>query len=190
MHQPLRPPSYDQAQAQREQARVRDALAAGNSPDDVRADWIDYAAAGVADADELADAALAVLRRVEMVDEIIDFGLASTADLQAHPGIAAMGLDARSRIRDRVQSENLASFVELIDPLRYHSNSSVAENLLFGTPRSKAFQPANLPGNPEFVGLLGDVGLLDDLYQAGVTVAGLMVELFADVAPDSDLFAQ
>ena len=37
--------------AKREETRVRDALIAGNSPDDVRADWIDYEAAGVADAD-------------------------------------------------------------------------------------------------------------------------------------------
>ncbi len=190
MHQPLRPAAYDEAQAKREQARVRDALGAGNSPDDVRADWIDYAAVGAADARELTEAALAVLRRVEMEEEIIGFGLASTSDPQAHPGIAAMGLEARARIRDRVQSENLASFVELVDPLRYHANSSVAQNLLFGTPRSKAFQPDNLPGNPEFVALLHDVGLLGDLYAAGVKVAGLMVELFADVAPDSDLFAQ
>ena len=190
MHQPLRPPSYDEAQAKREQIRVRDALAAGNSPDDVRADWIDYAAAGVADAGALTEAALAVLRRVEMEQEVIGFGLASASDPQAHPSLATMGLEARARIRDRVQGEDLASFVELFDPLRYHSNISVAENLLFGTPRSPAFQPANLPGNPEFVALLRDVGLLDDLYAAGVTVAGLMVELFADVAPDSDLFAQ
>jgi putative ABC transport system ATP-binding protein len=190
MHQPLRPPAYDEAQAKREQARVRDALGSGNSPDDVRADWVDYAAAGVTDAAALTETALATLRRVEMEQEIIGFGLASPSDPQAHPAIAAMGLDARARIRDRVQSEDLASFVELFDPLRYHSNISVAENLLFGTPRSPAFQPANLPGNPEFVALLREVGLLDDLYAAGVKVAGLMVELFADVAPESDLFAQ
>ncbi len=85
MHQPLRPPNYDEAQAQREQLRVRDALAAGNSPDDVRADWIDYAAAGVADAGALAEAALAVLRRVEMEQEVIGFGLASASDPLAHP---------------------------------------------------------------------------------------------------------
>ena len=34
--------------------------------------------------------------------------------------------------------------------------------------------------------MLRDVGLLDDLYAAGAKVAALMVELFADVAPDSD----
>jgi ABC-type phosphate/phosphonate transport system ATPase subunit len=34
------------------------------------------------------------------------------------------------------------------------------------------------------------VRLLDDLYAAGVKVAELMVEIFADVAPDSNLFEQ
>jgi ABC-type multidrug transport system fused ATPase/permease subunit len=190
MHEPLRPATYDEVGAQREQTRVRDALIAGNSPDDIRADWIDYEGAGVPDAEALAEAALAILRRVEMEQEVIGFGLASAADVQARPSIATMGLEARARIRARVAKEDLAAFVELFDPARYHSNISVAENLLFGTPRSAAFRPANLPANPEFVALLRDVGLLDDLYAAGVKVAGLMVELFADVAPDSDLFDQ
>jgi len=190
MHQPLRPATYDEADAQREETRVRDALIAGNSPDDLRADWIDYEAAGVADAAALTEVAVTVLRRVEMEQEVIGFGLASAADPQAHPSLAAMGLEARARIRARVQGKDLTAFVELFDPAQYHSNMSVAENLLFGTPRSPAFQPANLPGNPDFVALLREVGLLDDLYAAGVKVAGLMVELFADVAPTSDLFSE
>jgi len=190
MHQPLRPATYDETGKQREETRVRDALIAGNSPDDIRADWIDYESAGVADATALAETALAVLRRVDMEQEVIGFGLASPADPQARPSVATMGLEARARIRNRVTKEDLASYVELFDPSRYLSNLSVAENLLFGTPRSAAFRPANLPANPEFVALLRDVGLLDDLYAAGVKVAGLMVELFADVAPDSDLFEQ
>jgi energy-coupling factor transporter ATP-binding protein EcfA2 len=93
-------------------------------------------------------------------------------------------------MRDRVRREDLASYVELFDPAAFHSNISVAENLLFGTPRRPEFQPANLPGNPEVVALLRDVGLLDDFHAAGAAVAGLMVELFADVAPDSTLFDQ
>jgi ABC-type transport system involved in Fe-S cluster assembly fused permease/ATPase subunit len=189
-HQPVRPALYDEAQTKQEQLRVRDALAAGNSADDVRADWIDYATAGVAGASELTASALAVLRLVEMEQEVIGFGLASTADPQAHPAFAAMGLEARARIRDRVRKEDLAPFVELFDRDAYHSNMSVAENLLFGTPRHPDFQPAHLPRNPEVVKLLREVGLLDDFYAAGATVAGLMVELFADVAPDSALFDQ
>ena len=97
---------YDEAGAKREETRVRDALIAGNSPDDVRADWIDYEAAGVADAAALTEAALV--------------GAAARGDgagghrfrprerlpiRRAQPSVATMGLEARARIRDRVQGE-------------------------------------------------------------------------------------
>ncbi len=90
-----------------------------------------------------------------------------------------------------MQRENLASYVELFDRDTYHSNISVAENPAVRDAAPPVdFQPANLPSNPEVVGLLRDVGLLDDFYAAGAKVAGLMVELFADVAPDSPMFDQ
>ena len=49
-HVPVRPFAYDEPeQGAQHDAQVRDAIAAGNSPHDVRADWIDYEAAGVTD---------------------------------------------------------------------------------------------------------------------------------------------
>jgi energy-coupling factor transporter ATP-binding protein EcfA2 len=125
-----------------------------------------------------------------MEEEVMRFGLASTADPEANPEFAAMALQARKRMNERVNAENLSAYVELFDRDAYHSNISVAENLVFGTPRHPSLQPGNLSRNPEVVGLLRDVGLLDDFYAAGATVAGLMVELFADVAPDSPMFDQ
>jgi len=125
-----------------------------------------------------------------MEQEVMGFGLAGTADPKTNSAFCAIALDARGRMKDRIRRENLAPFVELFDRDSYHSNMSVAENLLFGTPRSDAFRPAALPTNPEVVRLLRDVELIDDLYSVGASVAGLMVELFADVAPDSSLFDQ
>jgi ABC-type multidrug transport system fused ATPase/permease subunit len=189
-HQPVKPATYDEAGRRIEEQRVHEALAAGDSPFDVRADWIDYAAAGVTDAAELTEKALAVLRLVEMEEEVMRFGLASTSDPHADPAFAAMALEARKRMHERVKAENLSSYVELFDRDAYHSNISVAENLVFGTPRHPSLQPGNLSRNPELIAVLRDVSLLDDFYAAGATVAGLMVELFADVAPDSPMFDQ
>jgi ABC-type phosphate/phosphonate transport system ATPase subunit len=103
---------------------------------------------------------------------------------------AAKALEARARIRERVQREGWESDIELFDREAFHSNISIAENLLFGLPRHPAFQPANLAGNREIIELLRDVGLLDEFYAAGAKVAGLMVELFADVPADSPMFDQ
>ena len=68
-HRPVHAPAYDAAAEKVSQRRVQDAVASGNSPHDVRANWIDYELAGVADAEELAAAAVGMLKLVEMERE-------------------------------------------------------------------------------------------------------------------------
>jgi ABC-type multidrug transport system fused ATPase/permease subunit len=189
-HEPVRPRIYEGAEANIEARRVKDALASDNSPDDFRADWIDLAAAGAADADALVALAMEVLRIVEMDAEVVGFGLASTADPDTDPELVSLVLEARRRVQERVATPELAGLVELFDRKRYHSNISVAENLVFGTPRRPEFAFDSLARNPEIVTLLRDAGLLDDFHDIGVKVAQLMVELFKDVPPESDLFVQ
>lgn len=189
-HAPVRAFAYDEEGARLEERRVRDALAAGNSPYDVHADWIDYEAAGAADPAALTSAAVAVLGLVDMERAVIGYGLAGTADPAQQPDLAAKVVAARAKVRERAKRDGLESFVEFFDRDSYFSNMSVAENILFGTPRHPDFQPGMLASNPEIVALLRDLGLLDDLYAAGAKVAALMVEIFADVAPDSELFEQ
>jgi hypothetical protein len=41
---------------------------------------------------------------------------------------------------------------------------SIAENILFGTPRRADFRPTALAYNPAVVELLRDVGVLNELY--------------------------
>ncbi len=188
-HAPMRPAAYDEADTRREAQRVRDAIAAGNSPLDIRADWIDYAAAGVGDPSQMTGAAVAVLGVVGLERDVIDLGLASLppeGDAEFH----VKGLEARERIREAVQSRKFADYVELFDAKAFNTSISVAENLVFGTPRDASFHPANLARNPQMLALLHDVGLLDDLYAAGARVAQAMLELFAGVAPESALFDQ
>jgi ABC-type multidrug transport system fused ATPase/permease subunit len=189
-HRPVRPAAYDEAGERRAQQRVRDAVASGNSPYDVRADWIDYETAGAADEAELTAAAVRMLKLVEMEREVIGFGFASTANPARHPTLAQKAVAARARVRERVASEHLEACVEFFDRDAYFDNMSIAENILFGTPRRADFQPAALASNPAIVALLQEVGVLQDLYAAGAKIAALMVELFADVAPDSNLFEQ
>jgi ABC-type multidrug transport system fused ATPase/permease subunit len=189
-HRPVRPAPYDDNAKREQERRARDAIAAGNSPHDVRADWIDYEAAGVADVDELAELAIRMLKLVDMEPEVVGYGLAGKVDVERHPDLVAKALEARARVRERVHRENLSAQVELFDRQTYALTATVSENLLFGIARDPRFEPANLASQPEVVALLRDVGLLDDLVEAGGKVASLMVEIFADVSPDSELFDQ
>lgn len=186
-HRPVSAAVYDEEEAERQRRRTRDALTTANSPEDIRADWVDFEGAGIADGRERA---LSALRLVAMDNEVLAFGLASKADPEIDGGLVARVLEARAKVRSRVGSPELARLVELFDRDRYHTNISIGENLLFGTPRAAAFQYDNLARNAEVLDLLRDVGLLADFEAVGVKVAKLMVELFADVPADSELFAQ
>jgi len=185
-HRPVKEAEYDSVGAAAEAQRRRDAEASGNSTDDINAGWVDAATAGVDDPEAHA---LDVLRVVKMNDELLAFGLASRNE-KPDPKLAALALEARGRLRDKVRTPELAPLIELFDRDRYFENASVAENLLFGTPTDPAFAPERLATNAEVRKLLDDTGLAADLEAAGIGVARLMVELFADEAPDSPLFAE
>ena len=79
------------------------------------ADWIDYEAAGVDRRGRADDAAIEVLALVDMERAVVGYGLASTADPLLEPELAAKAVAARAQVRERVQCENLAAFVELFD---------------------------------------------------------------------------
>ena len=189
-HRPMQPPAYDEAAEQVAERRVRDAIASGNSPYDIRANWIDYGLAGAAGEAELTAGAIRMLKLVEMEREVIGYGFISATDAARHPDLATKAVAARAHVRERMARERLEGAVEFFDRDAYFENMSIAENILFGTPRRADFQPAALAYNPAVVQLLADVGVLKELYDAGAKVAALMVELFADVAADSTLFEQ
>lgn len=186
-HRPMSSERYEGAAARQEEMRVRDAVLAGNSIDDITAPWVDL---GGADVEDVQARALSVLRLVAMDSELLGFGLASRVSPQVEPALPELVLEARKRVRQKVMMPEIAPLVELFDRNRYHSNISVGENIVFGTPLDAAFVPDNLIANAEVRKLIADVGLLDELEIAGIGVARLMVELFANEQPDSELFAE
>ena len=74
-----------------------------------------------------------------MEREVIGYGFASAADPSRYPELAAKAVAARARIRERVKREKLEACVEFFDREAYFSNMSIAENILFGTPRASGF---------------------------------------------------
>jgi putative ABC transport system ATP-binding protein len=72
----------------------------------------------------------------------------------------------------------------------YNANASVAENLLFGTPIGPVFDFEALADNAYVRSVLDDVGLSDDLVEAGRQIAATMTEMFADLPPGHEFFEQ
>lgn len=189
-HRPLREPDRDEAAVANWNRELREAHASGNSADDLTADWTDYAAAGAKDPAELQAITIDVLRMVELEEDVYQFGLRSTADLAAMPDLEPALLEARGKLRERLQAAGYADLVEAWDPDSFNTNATVAENLLFGAPVTDEFKLDDLGQDPFVLQVLEEVGLRDRFLSLGYEIAATMVELFADLPGDHEFFQQ
>ncbi|MHA1599450.1 MAG: ABC transporter transmembrane domain-containing protein, partial [Alphaproteobacteria bacterium] len=120
---------------------------AGNSTLDVAADWIDYQAADAEGPAALTRRLIDVLGLVEMEDDVYRFGLVGAVDPVAHPDVAEAVLKARAALPERLAAIDAQSLVIRFDPEAYNGNATLAENLLFGTPRKPEFAGEALAEN-------------------------------------------
>src|SRR3989440_1551813 len=189
-HRPVRPPSYDEDAAAEREFQLHEAERTGNSTLDINAEWIDYQAAGVSNAEQMDERIVELLRVVDLEEIIFELGLRSPADSQRSPAIAERVLYARSRMHERLASLHIADWVERFDPASYNRNATLAENLLFGTPVGRTFDIDNLAANGYVRRVLHETGLYELLLRTGHKVAETMVELFSGLPPGHEFFAQ
>jgi putative ABC transport system ATP-binding protein len=189
-HCPVTPQHYDDEQRLAVEKKHRDSRLAGNSEADLNAEWIDYAAIGVDDPAGLTERALEVLAIAEMDADIYQFGLQGTLDPESNPELAARILEARDYLKLRLMDPEIGSLVELFDREKYNDNMSVAENLMFGTPRDESLRADKLADNAYMRRVLQETALIEPFLGIGRQIATVMVDLFADVEPDSSLFEQ
>jgi putative ABC transport system ATP-binding protein len=189
-HKPVRPAEYDEAGRRRRARQTEEARRSGNIDFDLHADWVDYAAAGVGDAEELSHRISELLRRLDFEADVYNFGLRWRIDAAARPELADRFIEARRALSRRLADDDITKLVETYDPERYNTNASVAENLLFGTPIGPTFEFEALASNPYVMGVLDKVGLTDDLVEIGRQIAAMMSEMFADLPPDHEFFEQ
>jgi putative ABC transport system ATP-binding protein len=186
----VKPRRYDDDATARQRERwLAEARRAGNLALDPDADWIDWETAGLGDRSP-ADAMIDALIAVDFEDDLYRFGLRGTIDPKARPDIAEAVLKARAALQARIKDPDLAPLVEVFDPAKYNNNATLAENLMFGTPVSPAFDVDRLADNAYVLGVLDKVGLTEDLVEIGREVATTMIELFADLPPGHEFFEQ
>jgi len=189
-NRPVRAATYPEDVRREQEFQMKEAARTGNSIFDINADWIDYAAAGVTNAQEMDARIVELLHVVDLEETIFELGLRSSADTRRNPELAGRILDARSRMRERLDSLGIQDWVERFDATKYSRNGTLAENLLFGTPVGKTFDIDNLAGNPYVLRVLHDTGLYELMLRTGHKVAETMVELFSGLPPGHEFFAQ
>ena len=189
-HRPLVEHTYQGTAASERAHYVSEAQRSGNIDHDIEADWTDYGSADVGDLPGLTARALEVLEMLGMSEDIYEFGLRGTIDPDRRADVAEQIMSARTRLRERLIDPEIAPLVETFDRDRYNSNASVGENLLFGNPVTDDFDSDHLAANEYVLEVLEDAGLIQKFLQVGYQLAATMVELFADLPPDHELFQQ
>ncbi len=188
-HRPVREATYEEGKRQREREfQLREAKRTGNTTLDINADWIDYAAAGVAGAQDLDARILEVLKAVELEEPIFELGLRSAMEAARVEELREQLLGARRAMHERLVSLGWKDWVERFDPSRYNRNATLAENLLFGAPVGRAFDVENLGRNAYVRRVLEETRLTADLLAIGHKVAETMVELFSGLPPGHEFF--
>ncbi|MEE8171329.1 MAG: ABC transporter ATP-binding protein, partial [Alphaproteobacteria bacterium] len=161
---------------------------AGNSTRDIFHDWVDYQEAGVSDSDGVVGAALNAIEIADMAEDVYQYGMRGSLDPAASGEAAGRILKARTAMMARLQEPEYADLVESFDRATYNMNATLAENLIFGNPVGDAFDIEKLAENSYVLEVLQKADLVDDLLVCGHQLAATMIELFADLPPDHELF--
>ena len=169
---------------------LKNAQLSGNSLDDLGAEWLDYNAIGVDSDAGLQKRLIELLQVVELDVDVYSMGLRSTVDGFDDDQLLEQILTARKKFRETLDKSDISNFVESFDKEVFNSNASVAENLLFGTPKGDSFNSENIGTNAYVVEILERVDLKDEFIRIGRDVASTMVELFADLPSDHEYFSQ
>lgn len=169
---------------------LKSARLSGNSLDDLGAEWLDYKAIGVDSDEGLQKRLIELLQVVDLDGDVYSMGLRSTLDGFDDDQLSEQILTARKKFRERLDKSDISNFVESFDKDVFNSNASVAENLLFGTPKGNSFNLENIGTNTYVSEILERVGLKEEFIRIGKDVASTMVELFADLPSDHEYFSQ
>ena len=169
---------------------LKNAQLSGNSLDDLGAEWLDYNAIGVDSDEGLQKRLIELLQVVDLDGDVYSMGLRSALNGSDDDQLLEQILTARKKFRERLDKSDVSNFVESFDKEVFNSNASVAENLLFGTPKGDSFSAENIGTHAYVLEILESVGLKDEFIRIGRDVASTMVELFADLPSDHEYFSQ
>lgn len=190
-HRPTQPFEYDEYLKTEQEWRESESLAAGNTTLDINANWADLHAAGADSAESLVAECLRALEMVGLDEEVYRLGLRGIIVPKESPEVVDAVLKARSSFRNRLkQDDELGELIEGFDRSSYNTNATIAENLFFGNIVGDEFDAERMAENPYVLEVLEKVGLTDKMLEMGYDMAVTMVEMFADIPPDHDLFQQ
>lgn len=170
---------------------LSEASAAGNTTDNVFADWVDHTALGCDDKQDLQNWLLTVIKAVELDGPLKSRALGMGMDPITQSELAEDLVRARAKIASRLHDD--AENAELTYPFKfdeYNANASVAANLVFGEPKDSEFQFSTLGSNEDILAILDQCDLRQRFVETGLELSKQVIELFGDLTQGDPMFDQ
>ena len=159
----------------------------GNSVDPFDADWVDPAIAGLDSSEAIQDWWFHLVEAMGIDDFMVRRALRSRHDADDHRELADAIVRLRPEIAERLAEAGLDDIVHGFHPDKFNPVSLLGSNLLYALPTSKMSQQS-LSKDENFVRILREQGIADELMQMSATLIESLTSTFGDDGTNHPLF--
>ncbi|MBX2880815.1 MAG: hypothetical protein KTR32_12815, partial [Granulosicoccus sp.] len=181
-----RPIGSDNSQPDVDNFRVK-AAESGNSTDPFDVDWIDPAVAGFESSDEIRDWWFQLVEAMGIDDFMVRRALRSRIDAAKHKKLTEHIVKLRPEIAKRLSEHGLDDVVYGFHPEKFNPVSPLGSNLLYALP-TRMLTQLSLSKDENFVRMLREQGIADELLQMSVSLVENLTETFGNDGIDHPLF--
>ncbi|MFK7853643.1 MAG: ABC transporter transmembrane domain-containing protein [Granulosicoccus sp.] len=159
----------------------------GNSLDPFDTDWIDPQIAGLQSSDEIRDWWFQLVQAMGIDDFMVRRALRTRLEPGGHDKLAEEIVKLRPQITKRLAEAGLDDVVHRFHPDKFNPISPLGSNLLFALP-TKLLTQMSLSQDDNFVRILREQGIADELMEMSVTLIESLTATFGDDGTDHPLF--
>ncbi len=159
----------------------------GNSVDPFNVNWVDPVIAGLDSSEAIQDWWFNLVEAMGIDDFMVRRALRSRHDADDHRELADAIVRLRPEIAERLAEAGLDDIVHGFHPDKFNPVSLLGSNLLYALPTSKMSQ-LSLSKDKNFVRILREQGIADELMQMSATLIESLTSTFGDDGTNHPLF--
>ena len=128
-----------------------------------------------------------MLRGVGLFPDIVSFGLNTVLRLGEEKSFVKKIILVRHKFQEHF-GEVLGGYFEFFDQKKFLKFSTIAANILMGSPNSPEFSPGRLAASPFFARFIAELQLRDSLVELGRNLTLGSIEILGKMPPDEVFF--
>ncbi|MEM5786524.1 MAG: ABC transporter ATP-binding protein/permease [Syntrophobacteraceae bacterium] len=130
-----------------------------------------------------------ILKEVGLFQDVLSFGLNTMLQVHEEEEFVEKLIRVRHKFQEHFGSE-LSGYFEFFDEQKFLKYSSIAANIVFGSPNQPEFSMNRLSSNPYFLSFLDEAQLKNPLIELGRDLSVTAIDILGKMPPDEIFFKQ